>query len=218
LEAGFLAGEVLLVEIGHVVEAAARRHTLFEAVEAAGDAAPERVVEAVVARARRQRQHLRYQIEIDRAEEGCLFDLAGGVLEEGDAVVLSARIFNRGTRGRADVREAAGVSGCARRAVRGAGRYGLVQPIGLVEQLVGLVERADDAADAQILRRAQADFMAHVLVALLFPPGGARRVAARGEIGIAGAAIHGITGSWAVALIVVGEHAARIIRVVADLV
>ena len=67
---------------------------------------------------------------------------------------------------RADVRQAAAVARRSRRAIRGAWRNGLVVPVGLVVQLVGLPEGARDRAKAPVVRRADAEFMLLVLVFL----------------------------------------------------
>ena len=97
-------------------------------------------------------------------------------------------------------------------AVRGARRNGLVHPGGLVVELVVLPERADDAAHAPVVRRAQAELVLLVLVAA--------RSSARWR-----SASSRWTSAWtlqrpirAVALVVIGIDAARVIGVVAGLI
>ena len=163
-----------------------------------------------MARAQGDRQDLRNQVEVQRREDSRLLGSTPRVLIERGIVVLDAGILDAGAGERADIREAAGIARRARQAVRGARRYGLVLPTGAVEEFVVLVVRADDAAQAPLIRRAQTNFVLHMLIALGRSPRSARREAGRRE------RVGG--GSRAVALIVVRIMATRVVRVVADLV
>ena len=147
----FREAQVLGVEIGRAARAPAGRIARLEAAETAGHAAGEGILELVVARAGRDRKHFRNDIEVHRPEERGLFDLALGILEEGDIVVLHARVFGGGQRVRTDIRQAAGVPGRAGCAIRRTCRNALVRPVGLVEQLVLFIERTDDAADTPVV-------------------------------------------------------------------
>src|SRR5713101_6875372 len=133
-EAGLRVPEVFLIEVDRVIDAPAGRHTLLEAVEAAGHAADEGVLEFEVPRTRRQGEHFRNQVKVDVREERSLFDLAMGVFKKGDVVVLDTGVFDGGAGDRADIRHATRIARRSRRAVRRAIRDGLVQPVGLVTQ------------------------------------------------------------------------------------
>ncbi len=124
---------------------------------------------------------------------------------------MNARIHDGGPGERAYVREAAGVAIARRprRGVRGTRRNGLVTPAGLVEQFVVLPKRAGDRAQTPLVRGAQAEFVLLVRIALDRVPGGTRRETGRREAAV--------VDRRTVALVVIGIHAARVIRVVADL-
>src|ERR1700728_533218 len=123
------------------------------------------------------RQHLRDQIEIDRRKEGQLFGLADLVLVEGGVVSLNTGILYGRARESADIRQAAAIAERARRAVRGARRDVLVHPGGLVVDGVVLPERTADGAHPPVIRRAQAQFVLLVRIALSRVPSGTWRVA-----------------------------------------
>src|ERR1700722_388181 len=163
-----------------------------------------------MAGAQRERQNLRDEVEGQRREDGGLLGFATRVLVEGSVVVLNTGIFDAAPGESADIREAAGIARRSRRAVRRARRNALVHPGGPVEEFVVFVVRADDAAQTPVVRRAQANLVLHVFIALGRPPGRAGRKALRREGRIAAAA-------RAVALIVVGIRPTRIVRIVADL-
>src|SRR6202789_627671 len=126
LEAGLGVVQVLRVEIVIVDETSPGRDALLEATETAADAALRGVVEVEIPRADRERQHLRYQVVVDRREESQLLRVARGVLREGGVVALNAGIRHRRPGCRAYVREAAAIARSARRAVRRTRRNGLV--------------------------------------------------------------------------------------------
>src|SRR5262249_12694192 len=147
--------------------------------------------------------------EIERAEEGRLLRLADRVLVEGRVVVEDAGILHRRPGDRTNIGEAAG--GRRRRAVVGAGRHGLVEPARLVIEDVLFPERAENAADAPLIRGTQAQLVLLVNVALAGVPGCARREAPGGQGS-------DVTGTGPVTLVIVGVDAARVVGVVADLV
>src|ERR1700722_6431416 len=98
-----------------------------------------------MARARGERQHLGYEIEVDRAEERGLLGFTRGVLIKRFRRRPDPGRVDRAPRERAQVGEAAYREGC------GTFRYPLVAPRGVIEQLVVLVERSRDAAHAPII-------------------------------------------------------------------
>src|SRR5581483_12016127 len=137
----------------------------LEAFETAAHAADRGVVEAEVTRAGRDGQDFRDDVEVEGGEEGGLLRLTHRVLVEGRIVALDSRILYRGPWRGADVEEAVCV-------VRGrARRHGLVVPTGLVPQLVGFPEHAADGAQPPVIRRAEAEFVLLVGVALVLEPG-----------------------------------------------
>ncbi len=144
--------------------AARRRRASLEAAETGEHAAGRGVVELEVARADREGQHLRNQVEVDRGEEGGLLGLAHRVLIEGGVIALHPRIHDGRAGERADVREAAGR--CPGPLCRRTRRNVLVVPAGLVVQLVVFPEGADDRPQPPLIRRAQAEFVLLVGVAL----------------------------------------------------
>ena len=83
-------------------------------------------------------------------------------------------LFAVAARPRLHIVEAADVDG------RRAGRNRLIGPIGVVVDLELFPIDAADAADAPVIRRAHAEFVALVGVLLGFLPGGGRRVAFAG--------------------------------------
>src|SRR5262249_61131446 len=111
-----------------------------------------------------------------------------------DAGVLDGRAGNGADVGKAAIAHGSG---------RGAGGDGFVVPAGLVVQHVLLPERADDAAQAPVIRRAQPELVLLVLVLLGRAPEGAR-----GEAG--GLKVRVVVGR-AIALVVVGIDAARVV-------
>src|ERR1019366_8765552 len=196
------------------------RYTLLEAVETAADAAFRGIVEAEVARAHRDRQHLRNQVEVDRREEGRLFGFTHRVLVKRRVGALNPGIYHGRPGSRTYVREAAGIARRARCAVRGTRGNGLVHPAGLVVQLVGLPIRAGDGPQPPVVRRAHAEFVLLVLVLLHRVPRGARREASWLKVRVPEALVQALerARSRAEALVVIGVDAARVIRVVADLI
>src|ERR1700733_355830 len=198
LEARFGIAQVLGVEVvaeGRIVAAAGGCPPL-EAAEARENAALIVVFELEMARAGRQRQYLRNNVEVGGSEESRLLGVAILVLVEGGIVPLDPRILYVRAGESTDVRDAIGIARRAGRAVRGAWGNVLVHPGGLVVELVILEKGAGDAAQTPIVRRAEAQFVLQVLVLFDGGPGGARRVALGGD-----------------ALIVIGVHAARVIGV-----
>src|ERR1700722_16943836 len=182
LEAGLGVAKIGFVEVEFIRETPGGRFALLEAAETADDATLQEVLEQVVTRAHRGRQYLRNHIEVDRQEERRLLGVANLVLIERSIVALNTGIHDARPGSRADVRKAAGIARVdAWNPARGAGRNRLVAPAGLVEQLVVLVICADDAAQAPLVRRAQADFLLQVLVFLDRVPDGAGREASRLE-------------------------------------
>ena len=133
LEAGLGVVQILRVEIVIAGETSGGRRPALVAAETAADAALRGVVEVEIPRADRERQHLRYQVVVDRGEESQLLRVARGVLREGGVVALNTGIRHRRPGCRAYVRKAAAIARSARRAVRRTRRHGLVQPAGLVE-------------------------------------------------------------------------------------
>src|ERR1700748_1951723 len=155
------------------------------------------------------RQYLRNDVVVDRDEECGLLRLTHRVLVEGGRRRVYARHGDGRARRRADVREAAAVASGTGRIVRGARGNGLVVPATLVEEVVVFPEGAGNRAQAPVIRCAEAQFVLLVGVAFVLEPGGAGREARRFEVRIA---------DWRPeTLVVVRVHAARVVRIVADL-
>ena len=151
------------------------------------------VVVLEMANAARDRQHLRDHVEIERRELRQLLVAALDVVEEPDGRIRRERWR---ARPRLDGQVAVVVEP-GRRTVRN--RH--VAPLGLVDDIVFFPVHAHRAADALVVRRAQAQLLALVSVSLVFRPGRARRVALAGG---------GIRRRVARALVVVGvSHRAR---------
>src|SRR3984957_8385361 len=177
LESRFRASKVLRVEIVRERgRAAARQYARLVAAETRQDAPFVRVLEQEVARARGERQHLGYQVDVGRAEERGLFCFAWRVLIKRLTRRPDPRRVDRTPGERAQGGEAARGEGC------GTFRYPLVAPRSPIGQFVVLVERAHDAAHAPIIRSAQAELLLKVLVLLARVPGSARREALRSQI------------------------------------
>src|ERR1019366_10391187 len=175
LPAGLGVAQIIGIEVVAVsgIVTARGRHAGVEAAEARDHAALHGVFELVMARADRECQDLRNDIEVGGQEEGRLLGFAQLILKERGAVVLNTRALHVRARDRSDVRQAADF------AIRGTRRDGLVLPGGLVIQLVVLVVGADDAAQAPVVRRTEAQFVLLVQVLLGRVPGGTRREAGR---------------------------------------
>src|SRR5450631_4461523 len=158
-----------------------------------------------MARTQGERQHLRDDVVVHGREECRLLGITQRVRVEGNVIGLDAGTSDGRAGYRADVRETAAVAGRARRTVRRAGRHGSLYPFGLIVYLAVFDIRADDAAQAPVLRRAETKFVLQVLVVLQHRvPGGGRREAGRLELRIALAAVDIEARTRAVALIVVG--------------
>src|ERR1700689_2009606 len=99
-----------------------------------------------MSRTERCGQYLGDDVEVHRHEEGGLSGVAYLVLIERRIRSLDARILYARPGGGADVGEAAGIARRTRRAVRCAGRNGLVIPDGLVVKPVVLPIGAGDRA------------------------------------------------------------------------
>ena len=145
-----------------------------ETTEAADDAAGLEVIEVVEPGTARDRQYLRNDVEVQRCEECVLLIAALDVLEERVAVIALAGIVGGRPGRRRHVAEAAAL------ARGGAGRYGLVHPVRVVEDFLVFPERADDAARAPVIGRAEPEFVGLVGIAQLLPPGCNGREARRG--------------------------------------
>ena len=138
-----------------------RRRELL-AVEAAHIAASLAVIVLEVTNAAGDRQRVRDQVEIDRGELRQLLVAALDVVEEPRRRVRGDRRASPATAGAA--RSSRTLSPVGR-----AGRNGHVRPLGLVDDLVILPVRADEAADAPVVRGAQAQLVALVRVASRVP-------------------------------------------------
>src|ERR1700678_222529 len=128
LETRFGISQVLSVEVvaeGRIVAAGSGGSPL-EAAEARKYAALIVVFELKMARAGRQRQYLRNDVEVGGSEESRLLGVAILVLVERGIVPLDPRILHVRAGESADVRQAVGIARAARRAVRGAGGNVLV--------------------------------------------------------------------------------------------
>src|ERR1700691_3051363 len=120
LGAGLGVAQIVRVQVVAVTGmAAGGRRTRLEAVETGEDATGRKVLEQEMARAERQRQHLRNQVVVERDEESRLSGLAHSVLVEGAVGALYTGILDGRPGEGADVRQAAGIAGGSRRGVRG---------------------------------------------------------------------------------------------------
>ena len=164
------------------------------AAEAADLGAFLEVVELEPPRAAGHGQHLRDDVEIGGAEDGVLLVAAREVVEEPGVGARRARVVQRGAGQGRDRHEA----GC-----------GEVVEIRAVADLEILVVETADTAQAPRVGRAEPYLLAEMGVVLGIDPGGAWRVALRvaGTFRLVGA----------LALVVVGVKAARIIGVVLNL-
>ena len=208
LPTGLRVDEILLVKavgVGRVVWTAARLSTLLVAAEAAADATDKLVTKAEVTRADRRRQLLRDDVVVERRKECRLLRLTTLVLIERSVLRLHAWVSNRRARDRADRGQTGHIV-----VVRARGQR-LVMPARPVIQNVVFIKRSNDTAQTPVVRRAKAQFVLLMLVALVCVPVAGWRIALRRH--------HRIAHSFrAVALVVVGIHATRVVGVITGLI